>query len=82
MSHDLAIDRCSDEMIKVGMTTALGTYHYIGSPPITVRVSGNHLLCLTCQGLDRWADKERKGCVHCERIRRFVADHPEQGVAA
>lgn len=81
MSHDLAIDRCSDEMISVGVTTALGTYYHIGQK-ITVRVGGNHLLCLTCSGPDRWADKERTGCCHVERIRRFVADHPEQGVAA
>lgn len=80
MSHDLAVERSADEMISVGATSTLGTYYRIGQK-ITVRVSGNHLLCLTCQGPDRWADKERKGCVHCERMRRYVADHPIQEAA-
>lgn len=83
MSHDTAIERAGDEMIVRGVETTLGTYYRLGSK-ITVRGSGtgNHWLCLTCQGLDRWADKDRKGCAHIERVRRWAADHPEQEAAA
>jgi hypothetical protein len=80
-AHDIAVERADDEMIQVIAETALGVYYQIGRK-ITVRGgSGDHWLCLTCTGQDRYEMGEHKGCVHIQRVKLWAADHPQQAAA-
>lgn len=78
MSHDTAVERAGDEMIERGVETNLGIYYRLGRK-ITVRGgSGDHWLCLTCTGQDRYELGTHKGCVHIQRVKRWAAAHPVQ----
>lgn len=80
-SHEVAVVKSDDEMIQVVAETTLGIYYQIGKK-ITVRGgSGDHWLCLTCTGPDRYETGEHKGCVHIQRVKKWAADHPVQAAA-
>lgn len=80
-AHDGAVERAADEMIVVVATTGLGTYYRLGST-VTVRGgSGDHWLCLTCQGFDRYELGQHKGCAHIQRVKKWAADHPVERAA-
>jgi ferredoxin len=76
-----AIEQCPDELIELTTTSDLGTY-YMMMKKTTVRHSGPHWLCLTCTDSTRYETADHKGCVHIQRLKKYVADHPEQQVAA
>lgn len=82
MSHDLAVERCGDEMIERFRETSLAVYYAIGRKiTVTERTSGGWL-CHTCTGFDRYELGEHKGCVHIQRVKKWAADHPAEEAAA
>lgn len=81
-AHTAAIEKAGDEMIERVTETGLGVYYRLGNK-ITVRGgSGDHWLCLTCSGQDRYELGDHKGCVHIQRVKRWAADHPTQPLQA
>ena len=52
-----------DEEIQLSASTSLGDYYTLGRK-ITVRVSGNHRLCLTCLSV--------KECGHIVRLDEYL----------
>jgi hypothetical protein len=77
----VAIQQAGDEMIERVADNALGIYYRIGQK-ITVRGgSGDHWLCLTCTGPDRYETSEHEGCVHIQRVKRWASDHPMEAAA-
>lgn len=82
MTTALAALRATDDMIERGVETALGIYYRLGQK-ITVRGgSGDHWLCLTCTGHDRYETADHKGCAHIQRVKLWAADHPQTAKAA
>ena len=70
-----AVEHARDDMIERMTETDLGVYYRVGNK-VTVRGGrGGHWLCLTCQGRDRYELGDHEGCVHIQRVKRWVADH-------
>jgi len=81
MSHATAVEHSKDDTIIRAAETALGVYYRLGQK-ITVRYSGRGFwLCLTCTSQDRWQSPDHKGCVHIERVERWVADNETPAAA-
>lgn len=79
-----AIEQCPDEAIEFLITTDLGSYYVMimMAKRTTVRHSGPHWLCLTCTDPMRYELHDHKGCPHIQRMKRYVADHPQYEMAA
>ncbi|MDP9203469.1 MAG: hypothetical protein M3P26_16300 [Gemmatimonadota bacterium] len=77
MSHATEVAAASDDMIRVYPPREGSGYidYAIGKGSVLWR-GGDSYLCGTCQGNDRWANAEHKGCAHIARIVKYREEHP------